>query len=420
MVIGINTASSQSGRAFCADFMSRGYTIQGFSHESRRGTEFVRAVNDLDGLFLDRPQNTNQEKKQFINLGQSAVSHSLEELVDKADLIILAEPSHYFVQSVREMLPFGLKEKHTPIVLSPSRSFSTIYLWKELGDDYPIASLSTCPYSCKAPRADTAFIKRRKRNFIVSLEGSFTLAQVARLGEVFPQALFNKLPATTTLGNIGAIFHPATYLMNYPAIRQAEKDGRIFSFYMEGIAARPEVGEQLARIDHMRLSIADKLGFKVFSPGDEAAEQEWVELMQAIRAKELGVDDTNHLRKIRRDGLTELNRSITSVFHWLDYTYGVERIVGESLSEAIGRTPTYQKNSVPQWRYVEEDVATGLIPLRNLAERLGIDCSAADEMLRLADVECPQRPKENDRSLEEFSTEYLINYLTGKMFAIID
>lgn len=419
MIIGINTASSQSGRAYCADFISRGYTIQGFAHNSITGKQFVDAVDNFGGLFLDRPQNTNHEQKRFINLNSSRINHNLEELVDHSDIIILAEPSHYFVDSVCEMIDYGLKDKKIPIILSPSRTCSSIYLWKVLGDMYPLVCLSTCPYSCKAPRPDTAYIKRRKRNFVVSLEGSFTISQIAKLGELFPQAVFNKLPATTSVGNMGAVLHPATYLLNYEEIKRAEKEHRVFSFYLDGIASRPEVGEKLNKIDQMRLQIADKLELKVYGL-ERNNETEWVDIMNEIRFLESRTSDTEKLRKIRRDGLYELNRSITSIFHWLDYTYGVERITEESVSDAIKRTPTYKINSIPQKRYIDEDIATGLLPLCKLAERFNIDHSAADEIICLADKKYPEREKSKDRTLEEFSTDYLISYLKGEFFSILE
>ncbi len=420
MIIGVNTASSQSGRAYCADLMQRGYTIHGFSHESANGQSFVNAVNELEGIFLDRPQNSNNEKKTFLNIGKNIINHDLEMLVNSADYIILAEPSIYFIDSVREMKRFGLLEKKIPLILSPSRSFSTPYIWKELSDMYPVVSFSTCPYSCKAPRPDTAYIKRRKRNWIASLEGEFTLSQIAELGQLFPQAIFNRKPITTSIGNIGAIFHPSSYLLNYEEIKRREKDGEVFSFYMDGIAARPDVGEVLEGIDQMRLQIASKMGFGVFGLKENPLDDEWQLLMNNIRKSEADKKTIAELRKVRHDGLKKLNESIPSCQHWLDYTYGVSRIEGESLSSAISRTPTYQKNSVPQKRYVDEDIATGLIPLTSVAKRLKIDTKHADYVLALCDELVPDREKKYDRKLNEFTNDYLKKYLLGDFFAIRD
>lgn len=414
MVIGLDTVSSQSGRAYCADFLSRGYTVFGFSHESVRGKEFVNTVNDLEGIFLDRPQNSNGERKAFFNLMESYVGHDLKKLVENCDFIILSEPSNYFADSVDELIAVGILEKRIPIILSPSRTFAVPYLWKKLGDFYPIAAISTCPYSCKAPRPDTAYIKRRKRNFTVSLEGKFTLVQVAKLGELFPQALFNRIPATTSLGNIGAVLHPATYLLNYETI---VKDKNI-SFYMTGIANNKNVGETIEQIDQMRLLIADRIGLKTFGLIGKDRENEWQEIMDNVRKKEHGISDKNLLRKIRRDGLEILNNSIPSLYHWLDYTYGVTRNTSDSICEVIRRTPTYQRNSVPQDRYVFENIPTGLIPLRNLADRLGINHDAADKIINMCKQYFPQRDISCDRTLREYSDEYIFNYLRGDFFDI--
>lgn len=420
MNIGINTVSSQSGRAFFADLKQRGYSVNGFAHTSSHGEEFVGAVNDIGGIFLDRPKNSNDEVKTFINLGENSVGHDLEHLVATSDYIILSEPSHYFVQSIQDMIDCGLRKYRVPIILSPSRSFSTPYIWRGLGEMYPVVSFSTCPYSCKAPRPDTAYIKRRKRNWLASLEGEFTISQIAELGQIFPQAIFNSKPVTTTVGNIGAVFHPSTYLLNNEEIVRRKQENKVFSFYMEGIAVRPEVGETLEAIDQMRLSIAHELGFGVFGLKEAPREEEWQRIMSGIRNCEAERISISELRKIRHDGLRILNASIPSCQHWLDYTYGVERIAGESLSEAIGRTPTYQKNSVPQTRYVEEDVATGLIPLRNYAHRLGLDTTAADHVLRIYDTLYPKRDRTNDRTLDEFSDAYIRDYLMGAYFRVID
>ncbi|MDO4306310.1 MAG: NAD/NADP octopine/nopaline dehydrogenase family protein [Eubacteriales bacterium] len=418
-MIGINTVSSQSGRAYFADYLKNGYQMIGYARHSMHGTTFINAVSSAGGIYMDRPQNKNQESKVFLPLKDSRVTQDLEELVSNSELIILAEPSHYFVQSVKEMVEAGLLKYRVPLVLSPSRTFSSPYLWEILGEGYPIACFSTCAYSCKAPEPDVAYIKRRKRNWIISLEGEFYESQIGLLQELFPQAVINHIPATTSLGNVGAIFHPATYLLNYDEIKRCESSGKTFSFYMDGIAARPEVGEVLEAIDQMRLEIAAWFGYPVFGLKRKPFEEQWAELMQNMRIKEKTDENLRELRRIRRDSLQILNSSITSCKHWLDYTYGVKRIPDEPLYKAIGRTPTYQKNSVPQERYVNEDISTGLLPLRNMAARFGIDTSAADYVLEIFQRYYNFEDAVGVRTLNEFSDEYIKNYLQGKYFKLI-
>jgi hypothetical protein len=84
------------------------------------------------------------------------------------------------------------------------------------------------------------------------------------LRSLFPQIALSRTPAVTSLGNVGAVFHPVAYLLNLPAIRAAAQAGRVFSFYQEGIARKPVVGPIVEEVDQIRLRIAFALGCPVF------------------------------------------------------------------------------------------------------------------------------------------------------------
>ena len=183
---------------------------------------------------------------------------------------------------------------------------------------------------------------------------------------------------------------------------------------MEGIARNEKVASHLESVDQIRLKIASKLGLNVFGLKDSPNEDKWKQIMVHLREKEIeSNNDTDELRRIRHEYLKEINNSITSAQHWLDFTYGVSRIPGESLQSAIGRTPTYQKRSVPQIRYVEEDVPTGLVPLKSIAQRLDIDVYAIDSLIELYSQKFRYTECNEWRDLKEFSTEYIIDYLIG-------
>ena len=110
-----------------------------------------------------------------------------------------------------------------------------------------------------------------------------------------------------------------------------------------------------------------------------------------------------------------LNNSIISAQHWLDITYGVIRQEGECLSDTIGRTPTYQKNSVPQFRYVEEDIPTGLVPFEALAKMFGIECNVITDIIDRGSILVGKNLRKTGRNLEELSKEYIIDYLKGNI-----
>lgn len=416
MKIGIYGLASQSGHAYYADMLSRGYRVVGYNRPSSHGLEVIETIQKAGGIYLERPENTNHEESQFVPLNDSVVTSDVRMLVDNADIIIISLPSTYHEEAVREMCAAGLAAKKTPVVLSPSRSVASPYMWRILGEKYPIICLSTCPYSCKAPKPGTALIKRRKRTFIASLEGDVNHNHVNMMRELFPQAALTRIPALTTLNNIGAVFHCATYMLNIDEIEHRKSTGEVFSFYMDGIAARPEVGRVLEQIDQVRLQIAHKLGLQTFGLKEHAREDIWRKLTNALRAlEEESADDIDILRHIRKEFTEFLDSCVLSSQHWLDITYGVVRQEGESLSSAIGRTPTYQSNSVPQLRYVTEDIPTGLVVYEALAKMLHIDCSVCTEIIDMYDKRFGDDIRAKGRNLVGFDTEYLKNYLLGKL-----
>lgn len=422
MKIGIHTVSSQSGRSYLVDFIESGHHVYGYARRSEHGNAFVETINRQGGIFLERPENKNMETPHMVLLAGNEVGHDISKLINNSDLVVIAHPSHYLSQTIIQLKTAGICEKQIPIVLSPPRTFAVPYLWKILGEGYPFVCFSTCPYSCKAPNDGSVYIKRRKRSWLVSLEGRFRQSQIDMLETLFPQAIYSHIPATSSLGNIGAVFHPGTYLLNLEEIVKAKANNREYSFYMEGIANNVKVASHLEQIDQIRLKIATKLGLNTFGLKENPNEDRWKQIMSSLRDKEneINNDDIDELRRIRHRYLKEINDSIASAQHWLDYTYGVQRIPGETLQSAIARTPTYQKKSVPQIRYVEEDVPTGLVPLKAIAERLNINVAAIADLIKLYDRNFGFKEKNDWRDLKEFSTEYIISYLTGRFFEVVD
>lgn len=385
MKIGIFAASSQSGRAYLADLTHNGHEVYGYCRESSHGKEFVNKIYEQNGLYLRRPaSNTNREESELlITMSPKTVGHDLQNLLN-TEVIILAEPSTYFVESAKTLKEAGIIDKKIPLILSPSRTFTVPEIWKILGEGYPIIGFSTCIYSCKAPEPGVSFIKRRKRSWIASMEGNIDKSVIEKLRYVFKQCVWSNLPASTSLGNIGMVFHPTTYLLNYDAISEKKAKKQEFSFYMEGIANRPDVGEHLEKIDRIRLELAEKIGIKVYMPGREKDEEEWQVLTAPLYKEEnLYLGDIEELRKLRQRTLNKIRDCVVGTQFWLDYTYGVKRIKGEPLYQTIARTPTYQKMSVAQERYINEDMPTGLFPIFVFGKKLGIDVSAIEQIVTL-------------------------------------
>ena len=414
MTIGIYGIGSQSGRAYLADYLSRGYEVVGYNRASSNGKEVLQTIQNLNGLYLERPENSNHELSRFVPLNNSVVTNDLTQLVNRSDVIIIALPSIFHEQAISEMKEVGLLNRRIPIILSPSRSAASPYMWRVLGEGYPIICFSTCPYSCKAPKPEVALIKRRKRTFVASLEGEVNHSHVEIMRELFPQAALTRIPALTSLNNIGAVFHCATYMLNIEEINRRKVSGEVFSFYMDGIAARPDVGQVIEQIDQVRLQIAHAIGIRTFGLQSNEREDIWRKLTNALRAlEEESADDIDILRHIRKEFTEFLDSCVVSAQHWLDITYGVARIEDESLSNAIGRTPTYQSNSVPQLRYVTEDIPTGLVVYEALAKMFDIDAQACTEIIDMYNNYFHEDIRLKGRNLNAFDKNYIISYLSG-------
>lgn len=414
--IGIYGISGQSGAAYLADLVAEGSLVYGYARPSEHGRAAVDAIRRQGGVQVQRPADVTDEASHFVPLLGSEVGHDLERLARTSDLILFAHPSQYHEDTARQLVRFLPRNRTVPIVLSPSRSLAAPYLWRVLGGGYPIVSFQTCPYACKTPRPGTVLIKRRKRAWVATAEGRVGRPTLALLRSRFPQAVFSRTPAATSLGNIGAVFHPTAYVLNLPAIREAERAGRVFSFYKEGIADNPTAGPIVEEVDQIRLRIAAALGCPVFGLRDDPRERAWAAIMRRVQALEANPLPDLHEHQLRRAKLLQpIHDAVVSGQHWLAYTYGVERVAGESLPSAIGRTPNFMSNSCPQSRYADEDIATGLVPLEALARRLGIACGPMSRVIDLYSAQTGTDFRAAGRNLQGFSLGYLRRYLRGEM-----
>jgi hypothetical protein len=391
--------------------------VYGYARPTEHGASVVEAIRGQDGVGVERPENEENERSHFVPLLGSEVGHDLERLACTSDLIFFAYPSLYHEEHVRQLAPFLLRAgRPVPLVLAPSRTLAVPYLWQILGKGYPIVSFQTSPYACKCFGPGTVWIKRRKRAWVASAEGDVGEETLALVRSLFPSCVMGHCPAATSLGNLGAVFHPTAYLLNLPVIREAEARGRLYSFYREGIVENPAVGRTVEEVDQIRLRIAEELSCPVIGLCDRPHEEDWAALMRPV--DQLEVDPLPDLREHRRRRtalLQPLRDTVVSAQHWLDYTYGVKREPGESLAAAVGRAPNYMSGSVPQTRYAHEDVPTGLVPLEALARRMGIACQPITRVIDLYAQVFGIDARATGRNLKDFDFDYLRRYLRGEL-----
>src|SRR5262249_2044336 len=160
--------------------------------------------------------------------------------------------------------------------------------------------------------------------------------------------------------------------------------------------------------------IAEAIGCPVFGLREAPREQEWREVMDRVQELEANpLPDLREHRRRRAALLEPIHDAVVSGQHWLEGTYGVQRGPGEGLPAAIGRTPNFMKDSFPQARYADEDVATGLVPLEALARRLGIGCAPITRVIDRYGQEFGLDARARGRNLMGFGLGYLRRYLLG-------
>jgi opine dehydrogenase len=402
--IGVMGASTKSGRAFLAKNILRDdVVVHGYARESAHGKEFAEGVQGQGGIWVEWAP-WFQKEPQFAQVSDPHyLGHDIQALMD-ADVIFLSHPTLYHEESVRKLCSAGLLKRNIPLVLPPSRTLGSPYLWRVLVEEgypesemqrrgYPIISLGTCPYAAKA-KGPNVFIKGEKDVVIGSLDAPMDAWVLEQFCRVYPQVHMNTVPGTTSLGNIGAVLHMA-YVLNWDEL------DKIQNFYKDGIAAQPWVAAKLEDVDKTQLEIALAVGgMEVFGHPDNPRNQEWLDIVRDVRERHGNLNGANY---------------VMSAQQWLAMTYGIYEAVGKSLQEAIAVTHVYGGESIPTPRYLE-DSYTGLVPLEALARRLGDNHATVTEIIDMHGKKIGRDPRLDGRNLEGYDTEYLINYLQGSLY----
>ena len=220
------------------------------------------------------------------------------------------------------------------ILLNPGRTFGAMEVSRVLRQcgctaETIVAEASTLVYVSRVAVPGTATIKAVKREvFISAVRADETLYLLSRLGGVYPQFVAAPSLLETSLGNIGAIFHPAIALFNKHRIRAKEP----FDFYTDGITR--EVARRLAQVDGEFQALARSLGARPLS-----------------------------------------------VAQWLHSRYGLEP---SDVFTMLRSNPSYQDVKAPttlDHRYLWEDIPMGLVPMSELAKALGVATPAIDHLI---------------------------------------
>jgi opine dehydrogenase len=226
------------------------------------------------------------------------------------------------------------------VVLNPGRTggaleFRQVCRQHGLHDRPDIAEAQTFLYASRCISRHEARIYRIKNEVpLAALPAHRTAAVLQRLEAALPWFIPGGDVLSTSLENIGAVFHPALTILNAGWI---EATGGDFDYYSDGIT--PSVAKVLEGIDAERLAVARLLG------------------VRTVSARE-----------------------------WLYLSYDSS---GADLYEAIRHTDSYRgirAPASPRHRYIWEDVPMSLVPLSSLGRALGAPTPLIDMTISLGSI----------------------------------
>jgi len=268
------------------------------------------------------------------------VTTCMDRAIDFADVVFVVVPAHAHLALAAQVAQ-ELRDEQI-VVLCPGRTGGALEFARAVRARRPgcraiIAEAQTILHTCRPmPGGGVDLIAAKRDVPLAALPASRTRAVLDEIGGIFPQFSEAESILATSLGNVGAILHPAPTLLNAGWIETRRTK---FLYYYEGITA--SVGALLERLDRERMDVADALGVRTFSVCD-----------------------------------------------WLCRVYGAE---GTRLVDAIQTNPAYQDIQAPrslQHRYILEDVPTGLVPIASLGKFVGVDTPVIDLVIDLANTLC--------------------------------
>lgn len=315
-------STGNGGQSMAAYFTSQGYTVSLYAREVERVDMFRTKRFVMSGVVNG-------------TVYVDSISCDMKEVIKDAHLIMVTTPAQYHTIVAKDMAPC-LNDGQV-VLLNPGRTFGTFEFDKTLRDNgctakYILAEADTFAFTCRCVQIGYPMIYSIKNNVLV---GAHIPETIDTIMDVLNPVLGCFAPAEsvvqTSLMNIGMIFHPLPFIMNFTRVELGEH----YLHYKEGIT--PMIADLLESLDHERTSVAKALGYELMS------------------AKE-----------------------------WLAERYGAK---GINLYEGIQANDAYADVYAPTdiySRYVFEDIPTGCVPLSAVAAHLGVDTPITNALISWA------------------------------------
>lgn len=319
--------AGNGGLAATADLSLRGHGVRLFNRSrhvleaiERRGG--IRVQGSL-GEHTVKPQETTTDIAKAIEGADTVVV----VLPATAHLSVAAELSHH----LRPGVPLVLNPGH----ICGSLSFRKVFM--DHGVDPPsIAEFGTLTYVCRTHEEGSIDIFLRTTKVPVAFVPGDDAIAASAAHDLFPD-IRPVHPIEAWLHDVNMVLHPPGMILGAAWIEATAGD---FRFYSEGVTAG--VSAVIERLDGERLSVGRSYGFDLLDLG---------RAMARLGTADLAAAERGDLKAAVAGG--EANRTI--------------------------KAPSSLEH-----RYIDEDVAYGLVPFTELARAAGVSTPTADALIELA------------------------------------
>lgn len=264
----------------------------------------------------------------------------LAEAVAGAEIVMLTVPASGQAFYARALAPLLRAEQI--VVLNASNTGGALHVARLLTEGgappVPIVELNSLTYICRMASPTRINISGRARTTRAGVLPAARREEVlARFRRLYPQAQPVDSVLVTSLTNLNAVLHPPGMLLNAGWIEHTAGD---FFYYYEGTT--PAVARVIDAVDRDRLRVAEAYGVVV--------------------------------------------STFLDYFHEAGYTSHrawAIRSVFEAMKDSV---PNRYIKAPPnlEGRYITEDVAFGLVPLRAFAAAAGVATPTIDALIHLA------------------------------------
>jgi opine dehydrogenase len=324
--------------AFAAYFGLRGYPVRLWEFPEFR--ESLKTVCEHRKVQASGALHGEVQVECHENLG---------EALEGTTLIMVVVPAFAHQRVAEELVPF-LRENMI-VVLNPGRTGGALEVaavFRRKGLLIPVAETQSLLFACRRKGDQGIHFGGVKASMRVGVfPAKRTQEVMLHLTVLIPQFRAVRDVLTTSLGNIGAMFHPASALLNVGLVESR----RSYDYYPETMTR--SVAKVIEKLDRERMALARAAGAEVFSAPD-----------------------------------------------WLCESYQLRKA---PLHEMLQNNPAYQGVSGPtdmNTRYITEDVPMGLVPMEAFGKLYGVPTPTMSALISVASLLTDMDFRSTGRNLE--------------------